>query len=220
MEQGGADLTFEEWVRYVFDNPPGYAWFDQLADWGTIAPATMVAYLGRLCAEAGTRLAPYADAQVAQSFWFLAGGGTGALDALLDEGVPWPARQVALRAIGALFTDCFAPRCGPFLSHLDEDSDHPLNGLCYMWWDLFPTWGHPALQSQARVDAEVLALLAQILTVPSDACRESALHGLGHWAAAYPGSVDAIIDAWLRAQPVLRPELRRYAECARRGCVL
>jgi hypothetical protein len=89
-----------------------------------------------------------------------------------------------------------------------------------MWWDLFPTWGHPALQSQARLDAEVLALLAQILTIPSDACRESALHGLGHWAASYPGSVDAIIGAWLHTQPALRPELHRYAACARRGCVL
>ena len=25
-----------------------------------------------------------------------------------------------LRAIGVLFTDCFMPRCGPFLSHLDR----------------------------------------------------------------------------------------------------
>jgi hypothetical protein len=89
-----------------------------------------------------------------------------------------------------------------------------------MWWDLFPTWGQPALARQAALDAEVLTLLARLLAVPADACRESALHGLGHWAAAYPARVEAIISTWVRAQSGLRPALQRYADAARHGCVL
>ena len=52
------------------------------------------------------------------------------------------------------------------------------------------------------------------------ACRKSALHGLGHWAAAYPAQVEAIISTWVRAQSGLRPDLQRYADAARHGCVL
>jgi hypothetical protein len=219
MAQDGPDLTFAEWVGYLFDNPPGYAWFDRLADWGTLAPPTLVTYLARLFTQAGPLLAPYTDAQVAQSLWFLAGSSAPSAP-LLDAGVPWPARQGALRAIGALFTDCFAPRCTPALSHLDEGGAGPLNGVCYMWWDLFPTWGQPALARQAALDAEVLTLLARLLAVPADACRESALHGLGHWAAAYPARVEVIISTWVRAQSGLHPELHRYADAARHGCVL
>jgi hypothetical protein len=61
--------------------------------------------------------------------------------------------------------------------------------------------------------------MRETLRLPNPACQESALHGLGHWAHAYPAFAAATIDAYLAANPTLRPELARYAEAARSGCI-
>ena len=66
----------------------------------------------------------------------------------------------------------------------------------------------------------ILDVMTQTLNLDSDACREGALHGLGHWAMYYPKRVAAIIDEFLKKNPDLRPELRNYALGARTGCVL
>jgi hypothetical protein len=59
-----------------------------------------------------------------------------------------------------------------------------------------------------------------MLALPHDACRESALHGLGHWHHAYPDQTADIIDEFLARNEGIRDELRRYAMAARCGCVL
>jgi hypothetical protein len=68
-------------------------------------------------------------------------------------------------------------------------------------------------------DVNVLLAPGRLLNVPHDACRESALHGLGEWAFKYP-QVAVIVDDFLRRTPNLRPELMAYAERARTGYVL
>jgi hypothetical protein len=57
------------------------------------------------------------------------------------------------------------------------------------------------------------------LKLPNPACQENALHGLGHWAHTYPEFAAAAIDAYLAANQKLRPELVRYAQAARAGCI-
>ena len=219
MEPQTADFAFDEWITYVFDNPPDYHWFDLFGDEGACPPHVLITYLTRLFEEAGEILQPFSNAQLNQSFWFLLGPDSDAMRVLLDEHLPWPARRRCTRAIFTLFAECFARRCGSFLSHLDESSDNPLNSICYMWWDLFPTWGWPENARQAELDAELLRVMEQILSIESDACHESALHGLGHWMARYPQQVNATIDAFLAGRPDLRPELKRYAASARTGCI-
>ena len=178
----------------------------------------LVAYLTRLFTEAGTVLAPFTDAQINQTLWFLVGEGSDGAAALVDETVPWTDRRACLAATLTLFTDCFMPRCTPTLSHRDE-SGSALNAICYMWWDLFPTWGRPEDPRRAELDALVLDLLERILTLPSVACAESALHGLGHWMPRYPQRVTEIIDGWLSRRPDISAPLRNYALAARCGCV-
>jgi hypothetical protein len=212
-------LDFAEWVQYLFDNPPDYRWFDRITAWDDLPSAVLVDYLTRLFTAAGTVLAPFSDAQINQTLWFLVGEGSDGAAALFDAAVPWAERRTCLEATLALFTGCFLPRCTPALSHRDESAS-ALNSICYMWWDLFPTWGAPEDPRRAELDALVLSLLERILDLPSDACRESALHGLGHWMSHYPERVVGIVDAWLRRQPGLRPALRTYALAARCGCVL
>lgn len=62
--------------------------------------------------------------------------------------------------------------------------------------------------------------MEQILYLDSDACRESALHGLGHWYSAYPQEIPEIIAQFFSKHPNLRPELKQYGEQASIGCVL
>ena len=117
-----------------------------------------------------------------------------------------------------LYAGLFAAACTNHLGHLDAGPEPaaPLNSSCYMWWDLFPTWGG----GQPDVDDAILGVLARTLRIESEACREGALHGLGHWRLNYPARVGGTIDAWLAASPRISPELRRYAASARAGCVL
>jgi hypothetical protein len=70
----------------------------------------------------------------------------------------------------------------------------------------------------AEFDSEVLSVLQRLLAIPHDACRESALHGLGHWSIDYPKVVD-IIDQFLSHSPDLRHELIAYAKSAKNGGV-
>jgi hypothetical protein len=109
-------------------------------------------------------------------------------------------------------------RCTPSLAH-EEKLSSALNSACFMWWDLLPlTEGWFGAEDVQLAD-EVLAVLSDLLQIPHDACRESALHGLGHWAMHYPRAAE-IIDRFLRDSSNLRPELVEYAEQARTGHVL
>ena len=104
------------------------------------------------------------------------------------------------------------------LSHRSE-SGSPLNSACFMWWDLLPldgSWeeGRPS----QPIHAEALTVLAELLAISHDACRESALHGLGHLALFHPEAVP-IVEAFIARSPDLRPELLAYAEQARTGYI-
>jgi len=124
-----------------------------------------------------------------------------------------------LRSFVPLFEQVMAPRCSPHLSYIDEPGAKPLNSACYMWWDILPIHGRPDLPERAEFDSEVLTVLQRLLAIPHDACRESALHGLGHWSTHYP-SVANIIDGFLSRTANLRPKLVAYAISAKTGRVL
>src|SRR5260370_37369681 len=112
-----------------------------------------------------------------------------------------------------LFEEFFARRCKPAI-WCDEQGE--LEEVCYMWWDLgrdaIPDWSGPIIGDQAppdwRIALAILRTLRRILAVPHDACRSSALHGLGHWQEQAPLSVARIVDNFLADNPVMRPELR------------
>jgi hypothetical protein len=215
--------TFPEWVQHIFDHPvsdPEWYWAPD-ADTAEPPAPTSVAYLTRLFTDPEPISAPYTDAQLNQGFWYLVSNScSNYMFTLLQPEVAWPARRAGLRAITNLFAQLFASRCSPHLSHLDERGASPLNSACYMWWDLFPTWGHPESPSEALVDAELLGVMQRVLALDTLACQESALHGLGHWHLRYPAEVEETIGVFLKRQPRLDPRLRQYAFSARQGCVL
>jgi hypothetical protein len=215
--------TFPEWVRHIFDHPVSDpAWYWDLEADTTEPPAPIcVTYLTQLFTNPKPILARYTDAQLNQGFWYLVSKScSNYMFTLLEPEVVWPARQAGLRAITNLFAQLFANRCSPHLSHLDERGANSLNSVCYMWWDLFPTWGQPESSTETVVDAELLAVMQRVLALNSLACQESALHGLGHWQRRYPAVVEETIDMYLKREVGLDARLRQYAFSARRGCVL
>ena len=52
-------------------------------------------------------------------------------------------------------------------------------------------------------DPDILQVMESTLQLDSIACRESALHGLGHWQHQYPQRVGEIIDKFSMSQPDL-----------------
>ena len=88
--------------------------------------------------------------------------------------------------------------------------------ICHMWWDIFPRHGIPYDSGMTAIDTTILEILERLLLLDGIACKESGLHGLGHWHVAYPERVEEIIDRNLSSIPM---PLSEYAALARQGDV-
>lgn len=88
-----------------------------------------------------------------------------------------------------------------------------------MWWDILPFFGQPEKPEHAKLDHEILSVMERTLNINHVVCQESSLHGLGHWAAAYPVDVSRIVDDFLSRNRSLRSELKQYAIVAKPGKV-
>lgn len=218
------NLTFEQWLRCVFDHPVNEltnAWYwDVDRDWWEEDTPDTVTFLTRTFEEAAEVLQPYTDAQLNQGLWFLASNAcSNHMFALMNESIPWTARQRCIRSFHQLYEQCFARRCSPHLSHVDEPGANPLNMVCYMWWDINPLYAKPDDPTRRDLADAVLQVMESTLQLDSIACRESALHGLGHWQHAYPERVGAIIDRFSMTRPVLPEKLQSYMRAAYTGYV-
>ena len=224
-------LSYDEWVSYVFDNPVpefGLAWYWDHDDWDPLSvPHAVTGYLTTALGNIAAVAAPYSDAQVAQALEYLVNNACSShMFVLLDNSVALEARLDCVRAFFAVYRDLFAPRCSPHLGHLRTGANagpegaNPLDTICYMWWDIFPIGGAPSDPDGDALNRAALWVMEQTLTLDSDACREGALHGLGHWMPYYPHEATHMIDAFLARTPELRPELHSYALAARGGCIL
>lgn len=213
-------IPFDHWVDQLFrrpgEHPPSFASADD--EYPVLAPETTLEYVTRLFSDAGTILSRFDDAQVNQGLWELVGA-SGELHPMLFRGLPWEDRKRGVLSISALYESLFLPRCSPHLSHLDDSGSNPVNSICYMWWDLFPTWGQPGDAEHAARDATLLEVMDRALGLDSVACKESALHGLGHWHVRYPAATRRIIEEFLGREADLEPELLAYAQSAGAGCI-
>jgi hypothetical protein len=217
----------QEWITYILDHPvadPEWYRSEDAPEWQG-APEDALTLIAETFEHGGELIARFTDAQLNQGFWFLVGDlGPRFKDTLVDSQIPLAMRLRALRSFVPLFEQLMAIRCSPHLSHLAEQAAaNPLNSACYMWWDLlrFPLlelYG-PAEAERDLFHSEILVILRRLLAIPHDACRESTLHGLGHWAHHYPQAAE-IVDEFVSNTPGLRPELVAYAERARIGKVL
>ncbi|WP_346289549.1 hypothetical protein [Sphaerothrix gracilis] len=223
MERKLTDLSFEDWILFVFcwpEDPNGLLWYyDHDCEYWDAPPAQIITYLTRLFEQPAAALTGYTDGEIAQGLWYIvSNGASDYMFALADITVPLCDRLRCLDAFEILFRELFAARCSPHLSHRDEPGANPLNVTCYMWWDLLPLC--PVVEEREAIFEAVWRSQTAMLHLPAIACQEAALHGMGHWLETNESAIQATIDTWLRQQPHIRPELRAYAQSARCGCVL
>lgn len=212
---------FQRWLRFVFEHPDTSAhrpWYDRAMEPYEIEPDVFLAHMTALFKDCGRLLAPFSDLEVEQGLNYLINPAVNddCQNLVLAEA---SAREYAecVRAMGNLYSDIWAKRCAPVLSHLDQKGG-PLNSICYMWWDVIAFSPSRHVDIEQAYVAPAYAVMERALSIPHVACQESALHGLGHWQADDPERVAAIVDLFL-ARGGHPPELERYAREARAGRV-
>jgi hypothetical protein len=211
----------DAWINHVFDHPvtSWYTSLEEFEEWPE-APEDIAVHIAETFEQSGSLLSRFSDEQLDQGFWYLLyQGPPDFMGTLLDAEIPLEIRLRALRSFVPLFEQVMAARCSPHLSHLDEKGASALNSACFIWFDIVLDRCEPRRLAQAQLDAELTPTLSTILAIPHDACRESALHGIGHWVNEYP-QLAGIVDEFLSATPGLRPELIAYAQSAKAGKVL
>ena len=206
----------DEWLDWVFAGARLGDFRDIQVDEliFSICDAVALGYVTEAFERAPELIGRFSDEELCGGLWFLVhdSGFLAAPHLSVEE------RLRAIRATAALYRDLFEPRCTSALSHLDEAASL-LNGPCYMWWDIGPFFGGtPAPLLEACLD-----VMEGALALSNDACRESALHGLGHMRTEGPLEerrrevVERFLDL---SNGSLRPELAAYAGAALSGCVL
>lgn len=216
------DASFEEWIEFIFARPvsdPAWYW-ETGADRWEGSPERTAELLTETFERCGEVLEPFDDEQVNQGLWMIASFSCSNIGfSLADDTVPWALRARGLESIFTLFRDCFAVRCSNHLGHLDEDGANPVNSICFMWWDIFPIHGQPEILSRKECDDLVVSIMERTLELPSTACQEAALHGLGEWEMHYPDRIHQVIERFIWANRKIRTPLRNYAYAARHGDV-
>ena len=130
-------------------------------------------------------------------------------------------RLETLQCLSKLMLHIFEDSAEPVLGHLNQHPNNPRNdshnGICYMFWD---TAAIPYNCDQDIIET-CLAVMGKCAQSRNIAVVEGALHGLGH-AQLY--SDQALIDKYIDGANIGSGDhvvaLRRYADLARRGCVL
>ena len=204
--------VLQDWIEHIFDHPigePAWYWSDDAEQWS--GPREQIPLL---IAETFERsyelLARFSDEQLDQGFWYLADDTPPRfMLTLVDETLPREPRLRALRSFVPLFEQVMTARSTSHLSCLEDKGATPLNSACYMWWDLlrFTLWAN-----STSLNAEIIASQRLILIIPNDACRESALHGIGHLRHDYPEyeqQLSGIIDDFLVSTPNLPARIDR-----------
>lgn len=223
-ERRGFVMTsrYQEWLKHVFDHeievqkPAWY--FDLEAPSFNASPIELTALISQTFRCAGKDLVDYTDAQVNQGLWYLVSlSGSEYIKALQSPDVPINERLQAIGNIYYLYAECFARRCAKTLGHLDEEGS-ALNFICYMFWDECPLCYPDHVPDQSEIENAIFSVLQQTLTINHRACREGALHGLGHMFSSHPEKVRTIIDHLIK-DAILDEKLLSYAHNAREGNV-
>lgn len=220
------DQHFQLWVNALFNHPEPKTkrqrqrLFDTLSEVSSLFPNVKISYLTRLFTNATSLLGSYSNAQIASGLYAI-NNTFEYMTKIMDTNISWESRQECLDSIYTLFANFFVKRCDKRIAYASttQQQYNALNGVCYMWWDIFPTHGQPQYGHALKLDRAILALMAKQLTIPHVACQESALHGLGHWHISYPDEVNTIIKKFLADNEYMNPKLKEYALFASNGRV-
>ena len=228
-------VTFEEWVTWAFDHPvaaetkdewwwgvPDHDEYGRLMDG---PPQRALMFVTKLFESPLAYLSSYSDAQIDQGLNFIVFRAcSNHFEGIMDRDIDLGLRSRCIRSLENLSRELFAPRCSDNVWIYTN----PLNHMCDMLWDMVVGDADTAERNPdgiwqivryTEIDKELLDTLARILALPSVACQQSALHGLGHLVRKAALGSD-VIQQYLDTHPNLRDDLREYAQKALVGSVL
>ncbi|MBA3532508.1 MAG: hypothetical protein H0T73_11345 [Ardenticatenales bacterium] len=200
FSQNLQNLTFYEWVDFVFSPAKDKSWSWMEWEWefdDPKPPLFLYAILNRWLRfttqlfRKPLFLSSYTDAEIEADFGFLLG-----FDGLLH----WLGHHnlsLALRKA------CILSMVGLFQNHLSSLPEN--SAIVYMWWDLL-IFGQ---KLEDEIKDVMFETLSQILVMPSANCQWSALHGLEH--LEYPGS-SILLEEFLQQHICVTENVARYAQ--------
>ena len=208
---------YKEWIGFIFDNEAAESDLD--GDEFKASNEEIVELIRLTCFHCGTDLKNHSNHQVDKGLCRLFYPFDAYVFSFEDPDVDCKDIVMSLQSIQYLYLDLFNERCDPVLSYLDEPTDNPLNGVCYMLWDVTPLsfWNNNPNRKQYY--SAIATVMEKALYLSNPACVESALHGLGHIQNYAEELVGQILDRFLEKQKNLRPELICYANNARIGYI-
>jgi hypothetical protein len=213
-------ISYDEFVSFLFDRPEkDTEWYFQEDFYDLeINNRDVVKYAIKLFSEIWSLSEAFSETQLCLGLEYLINSSCGMFCySFVDEEVPESDKVNAIFLMFNIFSELFNRKCLKCLSHKNECPFSLYNKLCYMWWDVFPRHGVPRKEALNAIDRAVLKVLEKILLLENIACKESALHGLGHWYVGYPENVEVIIKANRKNIP---ENLRNYSQMAIMGDVL
>jgi hypothetical protein len=221
-----ASATFDQWVKEIFDRPVEeecHASYHRL--WLEQSPAVGLEFVIKLFENPIDYLSGYTEEQIDQGIYIIVFPSCSDHFGCFREGsVDLALRKRCIRSLENLSRKLFAPRCSDDVWIYTK----PLNHICDLLWDIlvYATNNYERNPDGTlrdvrvlEIDKEILGTLARILTIPSVACQQSALHGLGH-LVDFAGLGASVIQQYLDNNPDLRSDLREYAQNALVGEVM
>lgn len=223
------DISYEEWVRFVFDHPvlDTHWWWQEpesgyLQVWNESAdPGRTLSFLTQLFEMPGGLFGPFTRAQIDQGLNFLVSPScSNHMFVLSDANLPWAHRRTCFDAMIPLYAKLMALVYQDDLGHIQRGTGDPErpNFACYMWWDVIPLYGGMDHCDRDRINEAVLYVFEQVLKLKAESCLESVLHGLGHWHRYISERTEPIVRRFL-GRTDISTELRYYAELAAVGSV-
>lgn len=216
---------FPTWFDQIFNNPGDRKWFwdDSREIWNeTHNPALALDYVITLFEDPAFLAENYTLSQIDDGLYYIIWNGLSHyMLHVLDESLPWAQRRRCIASFVPLFEKLIAPVYGDLrggVALTEESAGHYLNFTCFMWWDVIPLWEGTDISEYDDYVNTVFGVFEACLAMPSEACVESALHGLGHWYHGFPERVPNTVDAFLKHAQISE-SLREYARHARLGMV-
>ena len=172
--------------------------------------------------SSGTELKRFSNSQVGVGLDNLLNNHFGDVAMTVRDGAISSEKKIAaLQSVKVLYRDCLALRASPVLGHLDEMAPcKPLNGICYMLWDVTPLAYWPDTALGAVMYPVMIDVMESALQNANPAVVESGLHGLGHAVYKFEEVAVAAIDRFVaKRRGHVRDELISYALQARTGMI-
>lgn len=230
-------MNYDEWINEIFDHEPvdsfmDIEWSESQEIWDT-PEREKLQFVVELFESSRESLTRFSDAQVAVGLNFLTNEIEDSFRGIYNVSIPDGERVAAVKSIYSLFRDCLAERCE---NSCTNDSKNPLNSYCYMFWDasqisLYGFAVNPDDRCREELIETMIEVLGKTLALPNAACKESALHGLGHsimsagsflqkeYKKQIKQQIEKIIDTFIRDEKP-KGRLLTYAREAKTGIIL